>query len=332
MNDPVPPRLAVPAGPRVALIQGNFPSSLKHDGSRFDEIYRLHVGLTSEAVRHQPDLIVWPETMFRWGVRTTDPDMSDEELQALHPGLNVQEWRAAESAARRELIELSEKTRADLIIGSDALDATPGKLAHYNSALLIDHAASSIAGRYDKMHRVPFGEYIPLADTFAGLQRLFPFAGEMGISAGRTAHVFHSGGRRLLPTICFEDTVPHLVRDMVKAAEKEQPVDCLVNLTNDGWFGASSGPYQHFQQARIRAIEEGLPLVRVANTGISAVVDPVGRVIKSLPLGTEGVLDAALPAALPPPLYVRTGDVPVGIVLGCTIAWLLLRRRNAINA
>ena len=82
----------------------------------------------------------------------------------------------------------------------------------------------------------------------------------------------------------------------------------LINLTNDGWFGISSGPYQHLQQARVRAIEEGLPLVRAANTGISAVIDPLGRIIASLPLGAEGVLDAALPRRIGPPLYARIGD------------------------
>ena len=82
----------------------------------------------------------------------------------------------------------------------------------------------------------------------------------------------------------------------------------LLNLTNDGWFGISSGPYQHLQQARVRAIEQGLPLVRAANTGISAVIDPLGRVIKSLPLGAEGVLDAPLPRRIDPTVYVRTGD------------------------
>ena len=102
----------------------------------------------------------------------------------------------------------------------------------------------------------------------------------------------------------------------------------LLNLTNDGWFGKSSGPYQHFQQARVRAIEEGLPLVRAANTGISAVVDPLGRVIKSLPLGTEGVLDAALPQPLPPTPFARLGDGPLGVVIAIALLWLIRARRR----
>jgi len=100
----------------------------------------------------------------------------------------------------------------------------------------------------------------------------------------------------------------------------------LVNLTNDGWFGISSGPYQHLQQARVRTIEQGLPLVRAANTGISAVIDPLGRVIKSLPLGTEGIMDASLPRRIDAPLYARTGDSGVVLVLGAALIMIIRRR------
>ena len=104
----------------------------------------------------------------------------------------------------------------------------------------------------------------------------------------------------------------------------------LINLTNDGWFGTSTGPYQHFQHARVRAIEQGLPLVRAANTGISAVVDPLGRIIKALPLGAEGVLDASLPQPLAATFYVRAGDGPLlAIVL---IALIVVGRRRYGNS
>jgi apolipoprotein N-acyltransferase len=102
----------------------------------------------------------------------------------------------------------------------------------------------------------------------------------------------------------------------------------MLNLTNDGWFGRSPGPYQHLQQARVRAIEEGLPLVRAANTGISAVIDPVGRVVSSLPLGTEGVLDAPLPRALRHTPYARWGDGPAGLMIAAALILVLHRRRR----
>jgi len=100
----------------------------------------------------------------------------------------------------------------------------------------------------------------------------------------------------------------------------------IVNVTNDGWFGISTGPYQHLQQARVRAIEEGLPLVRAANTGISAVVDPVGRIINSLPLGREGVIDSPLPRSIAAPLYARVGDLPAGMMVALAFFFVVRGR------
>jgi apolipoprotein N-acyltransferase len=100
----------------------------------------------------------------------------------------------------------------------------------------------------------------------------------------------------------------------------------MINLTNDGWFGFSTGPYQHLQQARLRAIEEGLPMVRAANTGISAVIDPVGRIVAQLGLGIEGVLDSSLPAAIAPTIYARTGDIPAAIVIAAAVIFVVRRR------
>jgi apolipoprotein N-acyltransferase len=126
---------------------------------------------------------------------------------------------------------------------------------------------------------------------------------------------------RMLPFVCYEIIFPD------EAAPGADRPGWLVNVTNDGWFGISSGPYQHLQQARLRTIEQGLPLVRAANTGISAVIDPVGRIVKSLPLGTEGVLDAPLPRRLGPTIYARAGDVPALALLG--VALIVVVRRRA---
>jgi apolipoprotein N-acyltransferase len=128
-----------------------------------------------------------------------------------------------------------------------------------------------------------------------------------------------------LPLLCYEVIFPD------ETATRGERVGWFLNLTNDGWFGISSGPYQHLEQARLRAIEQGVPLVRAANTGISAVIDPLGRVIRSLPLGNEGLLDARLPRAIAPTLYARFGDGLAGLVAAAALiivlSQLMLRRR-----
>jgi len=130
---------------------------------------------------------------------------------------------------------------------------------------------------------------------------------------------------RMLPLICYEAIFPDDV------ASREDRPGWMVNLTNDGWFGISTGPYQHLQQARVRAIEQGLPMVRAANTGISAVIDPSGRIVARLGLGVEGVLDSALPAAIAPTIYVRIGDIPAAILVAAALL-VVLRRRVAKQA
>ena len=127
----------------------------------------------------------------------------------------------------------------------------------------------------------------------------------------------------MLPLICYEAIFPGAA-----VPEGERP-GWIVNVTNDGWFGISTGPYQHFQQARVLAIAEGLPLVRAANTGISGVIDPVGRVINSLPLGVEGVLDSSLPKAIAPTLFVAFGSYPFLLMLAYTFAAIARRRFRA---
>jgi apolipoprotein N-acyltransferase len=125
---------------------------------------------------------------------------------------------------------------------------------------------------------------------------------------------------RALPLICYEAIFPSDV-----ATGDDRP-GWIVNLTNDGWFGISTGPYQHLQQARLRAIEQGLPVVRAANTGISAVIDPVGRIVARLDLGIEGVLDASLPMAIAPTIYARNGDIPAAIMLAAAFLFVIRRR------
>ena len=134
------------------------------------------------------------------------------------------------------------------------------------------------------------------------------------------------GAPRVLPLICYEVAFSGAI-----VPPGERP-GWIVNLTNDGWFGISTGPYQHLQLARTRAIEEGLQIVRVANTGISAVIDPVGRTIAHLGLGREDVLDSALPAPIPPTLFSRIGDIPLAVMLVLSLLYVLRRRAMTRNA
>jgi apolipoprotein N-acyltransferase len=188
----------------------------------------------------------------------------------------------------------------------------------YNSIYVIG-SDGSLDSFYDKTHLVPFGEYLPFQRFLEslGLQQLTKQRG--GFLAGDRRRLIAVPGAPLaLPLICYEIIFPGAV------VPKGPRPGWIVNVTNDGWFGVSSGPYQHFQQARVRAIEEGLPLVRAANTGISAVVDPLGRIVASLPLGTDGVIDAPLPQPIGAPLYARIGDTVATLMV--VIALLALIR------
>ena len=193
----------------------------------------------------------------------------------------------------------------------------------YNSIYVIDHQGS-IRSVYDKVHLVPFGEYLPFEDFLEriGLQTLTEQRG--GFLAGdRHRLITTHAAPSALPLICYEIIFPG---ELTTSGERP---GWIVNVTNDGWFGISSGPYQHLQQARVTAIEQGLPLVRAANTGISAVIDPVGRIIGSLPLGSEGVLDAPLPRPIGAPIYARLGDAPAAALIVLAFVLVIRGRQRA---
>jgi apolipoprotein N-acyltransferase len=210
-----------------------------------------------------------------------------------------------------------------LITGSvRAPDLPPGSriTRAYNSIYIIDHDGS-VLSVYDKLHLVPFGEYLPFQEWMErlGLEQLTKVQG--GFIAGTLHNSLEiPGAPRALPLICYEAIFPSEV------ATRDGRPGWIVNLTNDGWFGMTTGPYQHLQQARLRAIEQGLPLVRAANTGISAVVDPMGRIVARLGLGVEGVVDSRLPAAITPTIYARVGDLPAAMIVVLGLLIVLKRR------
>jgi apolipoprotein N-acyltransferase len=290
-------------GIRLKIMQPNLDQGQKWKPQFQHEIIADYVSLSLGAdgkgltgITH----LIWPESAFPFFL-TREADAMAQIADLLPPG-------------------------TALITGSvRAPDMTPNAriTRAYNSIYVIDHEGS-VVSLYDKLHLVPFGEYLPLQNLLErlGLEQLTKVQG--GFIPGtvrRNLDVPHAP--RALPLICYEAIFPNEI-----ASESNDRAGWMVNLTNDGWFGISTGPYQHLQQARWRAIEQGLPLVRAANTGISAVIDPLGRVIARLDLGIEGILDSALPAPIPPTPYARSGDLAF-VILFVLSLMVVIRRSVA---
>lgn len=276
-----------PEGPAFALIQGNFTPEVKHDSSASLTRFRMHDTLTRSSVRLQPDFIVWPETMFSWPEQSAGEGVTDEDILSQIPADVVRDYGnqaavLAEPFRRREvqarLANDAQACGAAIIMGLEAMVAEKDRLKVYNAAAFA-RPDLGYSGRYDKMHRVVFGEYIPLKDVFPWLTDLTPFGANFGIDAGSTPTLFEYAGVRIAPLICFEDTVPHLVRKM--AAQRDAnglECDVLVNLTNDAWFRGSSELDQHLITSAFRAVETRMPMVRCVNGGISAFIDGNGQI------------------------------------------------------
>jgi apolipoprotein N-acyltransferase len=291
------------AGVKLRVMQPNLQQDQKFNYAAKDEVMARYLRLSGSTTSPQTEgldgitHLIWPEAAFPFFL-TREP----EAMAAIARLLNG---------------------KTELITGAvRPADAPPGeRVTHaYNSVYVID-GDGSIRAIYDKVHLVPFGEYLPLQGLLEklGLMALTKQVG--GFLAGdRRRDIAVSGAPKLLPLICYEAIFP-----AAAVPDGERP-GWLVNVTNDGWFGISSGPYQHFQQARVLAIAEGLPLVRAANTGISGVIDPLGRVLKSLPLGSEGVLDSALPRAIAPTPFARFGN-GLALVLMALGLGAVIRRR-----
>jgi apolipoprotein N-acyltransferase len=269
------------AGPRIGLLQGSFLSSVQPEPGVEDDIFRTYRNLNGLAVQHQAELIVWPESMMPYVMLDAPESLTDKQLAALHPVIPVERWK--DRTVQKVLTSMAEESKASLIVGAGTFIGTAGQdhSKRYNSAIFIQ--PTGIQGRYDKIHRVPFGEYIPLKDDLPFLHTFTPYAEGFGIDAGQTVGVFRHKNYRLLPLICFEDTVPHLVRSAVevsRSSDEKSPgdVDCLVNLSNDGWFHGSSEHDQHLITASFRCIETRVPMIRAANTGVSAIIDGNGQI------------------------------------------------------
>jgi apolipoprotein N-acyltransferase len=196
----------------------------------------------------------------------------------------------------------------------------------YNSAFLV-RPDGTIAGRYDKRHLVPFGEYVPLEHVFFFLEKLVTGIGDFG--RGRVATVFTEAGRRFSVMICYEVIFPAEVREFAQAGAA-----FLINITNDAWFGQSGAPYQHLAMAAMRAVENGSYLVRAANTGVSAVIEPSGAIAVQTPIFVEGAIVGTIRARVGTTPYTRYGNVVAWACVIFSVAYVsaLFRRPRGRRA
>jgi apolipoprotein N-acyltransferase len=283
------------APPLIRIVQPNTPERAHYDDAAVAEILRRNLDLSQLPAPRAPDVILWSEA----GV----PDALDDYLA---PGT----WtRAAVLAALKpgQTLITGGYRRAPAPLGAYA----PDGMAYYNSLLALKRTASDLVdvARYDKYRLVPFGEYLPLDRYVAplGVHELV-HVGD-GFTPGPPPRpITLAGAPPVQPLICYESLFPDFVREGALAAGRRPA--WIVNLSDDAWFGVTSGPWQHLNLASYRAIEEGLPILRATPTGVSAVIDAYGRIVpgKLLGQGAAGVIDAPLPPALPPTLFDRWGE------------------------
>jgi apolipoprotein N-acyltransferase len=288
-----------PAGTlRVALAQGNVEQDHKWDSAYQDDTMARYRTLTDAAAESRPDLIVWPETATPF-------------------------FFQQRGKLRDEVRELAERNQVHLLFGSPAfLRTSAGTLLEMNRAYLVSPSGAELAS-YDKMQLVPFGEYVPYASVFFFVNRIVEAVGT--VVPGVTPTVFSLPSTRFGVLICYEDVFPALTRRFIAGGGT-----FLVNITNDAWYGPTSAPHQHLAHATLRAIENRVPLVRAANTGFSAIIDPDGRIRWQGPLFEKlhHVDEIAWPGVRT--FYTRFGDVfawACAAISAAALAWGALTRR-----
>lgn len=259
-------------GVQLRLVQPNIPQTLKWNPQKAEENLMKHIRLSKKEGQKKISHVLWAEAAVPYLLE------QDEEARAMTISAVSQGGTLITGALR-----IADKDQRLL-----------------SNSILILNDVGQIKGHYDKSHLVPFGEYVPLRGLLP-FDKVVPIASDFKAGDGVLTHaILNAPPAGLL--VCYEIIFPGQVVD-----PKHRP-EWLINVTNDGWYGNSAGPYQHLAAAQLRAVEEGLPIARVAGSGISALIDPYGRILKSLPLQTEGVLDTPLPRALNETIYGRFGN------------------------
>jgi len=278
---------------KVAIMQPSIEQPLKFEPSHAEKTVEIYLSLTQRAGAEHPDLIVWPETAVPTVLRR-DGDLL------------------------RTLAAMSRAVSAPLLVGSiDADGATPPKL--YNSAFLLTERG--IVGRYDKIQLVPFGEFVPLSGLIGFVRGWAEFIAEL--EPGSRVSVFPGPPAPFAVVICYEGIFPELVREFVRGGAR-----LIVNMTNDAWFGRTSGPWQHLAMYPFRAVEQRVSVVRAANTGVSAFIAPTGQIVRRVPLYERTTLTERVPLRAGETVYSRFGDWLAYLALGVTGASLAARARQ----
>ncbi len=270
---------------RVGIVQGNVPQGQKWDPAYRDRILERYLALTADVARSGVDFVIWPESSTPFVF----------ERDAVHTEI----MRAAVV-----------RTGVPLVFGSDQV---VGPSEFYNAAFVLD-GQGEVRGTYRKMQLVPFGEYIPVRSLLFFAEPLVE--GFSDFSAGDELTLLPVGEHRLSVAVCYEAVFPWLSRQAVREGSQ-----LLTTITNDAWYGTSAAPYQHFEQARVRAVETGRYLVRAANTGISGVVDPYGRVLVKSPLFETGAWVGEVRWLDGTTVYTRIGD---SLAWACMLVFVVL--------
>ncbi|KMP10618.1 apolipoprotein acyltransferase [Candidatus Nitromaritima sp. SCGC AAA799-A02] len=282
---------------RVGLAQGNIEQHFKWNPLYRSQVMEYYKDLTLRAARDQPDLIVWPEAATPF-------------YYSLDPG------------GTKYLREIAQTAGVPLLFGSPYKETKDGTPLDYNRAYLIS-ARGETLGVYDKMHLVPFGEFVPFRKALFFVEKMVEIIGDFGV--GDEAKVFDLNGNRLGVSICYEIIFPDLVRQPVKNG-----AEFLINITNDAWFGKSAASYQHISMAALRAVENRTPIVRAANTGISGIIDATGELRQTTKLFVrENVIGDIAPNKGPRTFYSLYGDLFSYLCLALVLAVSLLARNSS---
>jgi apolipoprotein N-acyltransferase len=289
-------------GIRIRIVQADIDQADKWRPENSAEIFTDYLDLTKSGPKglNGISLVVWPETAVPF-LLADSPEALAMIGEALPDGTSLLVGSA----------RLAEERDAQGVLTATRI---------YNSLLVIDDKGEVVGG-YDKIHLVPFGEYLPFQDFLESLGFMQLTGVRGGFSAGTGPRLLAiPGAPPASPLICYEIIFPD---DVV---EKSARPGWLLNITNDAWFGSSAGPYQHFHQARVRAVEQGLPVVRAANTGISAMIDAYGRILAEIGLGEKGAIDSELPKVGPQTLFAQLGfSIEISVISLALACWLACR-------